>query len=1305
MHYSLQTLELYAISEMCNNKLIAENDISDTEYESDSGNSEGEENSEQSKNEKARNIIGKQFQELTPLCSYFHCLATFVICLEHNVSVCFQRRIKKRAKKLYETVKTVFNLTNFDSADPVDVRLLAQVSRHFGLNISVQNSETRKAYPKLTNLDYEIRSTINLVQWPNKSFSIIKDMQTWLGIYDCPGSGCQQSFRTPFNLRRHLTEKRCDFLNWRAENPDADEDEYFLNEDRFRKVKNRFIGGKHIPRKTLIDELSDLGFPIPADCKFQPFCCTWDIESMLPRQDLTDNGANMEYTCQHEPVSVSVVSNIPGFDTCHTFMVFEKATDFAHQWLCYMNTMSDKAYELTKEKHKTLLGHLAEEEDKTREKGNFRNANRLARLRSKIDHHMRHLPCVGFNSARYDLPTMIRKAGMVYWLTEIDEREPRVIKKTTHSYTSLTSAKLRFLDLCMFLSPGNSLRSLLRQCGIEDRFSKLHFPYNFLKSVKDLHYPALPAYEEFFSDIKQTNMLNSDYEEYQKLIDQGYIMEDALKKLELSEKPPTGPQRYEELQKLWKQLGFKELWEYLALYNCFDILPLLRVAEMIRDQFWELINCDCFEFSTISSLAFPYLIRQLAKHADYEANFFVNLNEEAFYMIEKSITGGIAHSFTKCAIKGLTEIEPHRFSANEREKVQSTMVLDLNSLYASTIGKLLSHTLGYYSIRRKEDGFRMLEIMEKNLEAQVWLRYQQKVIYPKKYIHTILTVGGEKLLHLSRGRSHHVDGWCDDDGIAFEFHGCFWHGCEQCYPDRDAVNSVNGHTFADLHKETKDMEELVKKHKDVNKLVVMWECQWKTMIAENSLIAKFVRECKPQLTPPVVEDGDISVEHMLELILDNKLVGFVECDMEVPKTIEKYKQMSRFPPFFVKEYISAATIKDPQQQRYAEKYGKLKAKQQMLLSKMSATDLVIPTELLIFYCKELGLNCTNITRVLQFRGAKVFEDWLDNIITNRKLAKEQQKSILAMTIKLLGNSAFGFGLLRLDQRITSKFVKESDLRKWICKSEFAGFLPAGHPKYPEGVMEVMYHPKSVIQNLPRQFSAEVLGVSKIPLLNFIHQIYPMFFRETAYTLVACDTDSLITAFAGETLEDCCKPEMKLEFQQNRNEFFVPDSGPLKHKLSFEPLLMKVEESGPVAISLCPKCYLIINTETQNTKYATKGWNRSIENFHLCTFSAFFSTLFECDFDEQKCAIVRGIRASLGGCLVTYKQCKNALNKLSPKMIYCQRGTCYHPLEYDDENELFQHVYPFPNCPNDPSAIWEVAQNFIKGQRALEYHFE
>ena len=58
-----------------------------------------------------------------------------------------------------------------------------------------------------------------------------------------------------------------------------------------------------------------------------------------------------------------------------------------------------------------------------------------------------------------------------------------------------------------------------------------------------------------------------------------------------------------------------------------------------------------------------------------------------------------------------------------------------------------------------------------------------------------------------------VDGYRETEAgerEVYEFHGCFWHGCEKCF-GRSTINPVTGNTMADLFQRTMDKRSFLEK--------------------------------------------------------------------------------------------------------------------------------------------------------------------------------------------------------------------------------------------------------------------------------------------------------------------------------------------------------------------------------------------------------------------------------------------------------------------------------------------------------------
>ncbi|KAL9952551.1 hypothetical protein ACROYT_G039820 [Oculina patagonica] len=80
--------------------------------------------------------------------------------------------------------------------------------------------------------------------------------------------------------------------------------------------------------------------------------------------------------------------------------------------------------------------------------------------------------------------------------------------------------------------------------------------------------------------------------------------------------------------------------------------------------------------------------------------------------------------------------------------------------------------------------------------------------------------GGEKVIN----NKLKVDGFCESTNTVYEFQGCFWHGCPDCYKP-DVINNKNQCDMGTLYNKTK-----AKNNKITSagyNLIEMWECKLK----------------------------------------------------------------------------------------------------------------------------------------------------------------------------------------------------------------------------------------------------------------------------------------------------------------------------------------------------------------------------------------------------------------------------------------------------------------------------------------------
>ena len=75
-----------------------------------------------------------------------------------------------------------------------------------------------------------------------------------------------------------------------------------------------------------------------------------------------------------------------------------------------------------------------------------------------------------------------------------------------------------------------------------------------------------------------------------------------------------------------------------------------------------------------------------------------------------------------------------------------------------------------------------------------------------------------------------VDGYDPQTKTVYQYHGCYWHGCPRCYPDREKISDRNNVTHEDKYKAT------VKRTRELQnagyRVIEAWACQVGEMNSE-----------------------------------------------------------------------------------------------------------------------------------------------------------------------------------------------------------------------------------------------------------------------------------------------------------------------------------------------------------------------------------------------------------------------------------------------------------------------------------------
>ena len=130
----------------------------------------------------------------------------------------------------------------------------------------------------------------------------------------------------------------------------------------------------------------------------------------------------------------------------------------------------------------------------------------------------------------------------------------------------------------------------------------------------------------------------------------------------------------------------------------------------------------------------------------------------------------------------------------------------------------------------KTDNFSKMSIM--------WLNYVSNGNSIKHALN-----GGEKKLDIG-DKTYKVDGFCKETNTVYEFYGCFWHGCPNCYKP-NIINSKNQKDMGTLNDLTVEKRDTIK-NAGYNH-VSTYECQ----LTKNKDFQKFAKSFTQEIVEPL----------------------------------------------------------------------------------------------------------------------------------------------------------------------------------------------------------------------------------------------------------------------------------------------------------------------------------------------------------------------------------------------------------------------------------------------------------------------
>ena len=773
-------------------------------------------------------------------------------------------------------------------------------------------------------------------------------------------------------------------------------------------VNRIYKGGVYQPPSSIFQRLADEGITVPEALRFYPFRATFDFECFFDRDNVPADSDKVHWIARHVPLSVSLASNVPGLEPAQCYVTDGDSDKLVADMMSHLHAVSDAAFASLLPLYADVLADLdarkyAWEEDikeaEEEEVEGGRN-NPYKTLIGQLLGWLRQLPVIGFNSGKYDL-NMIKRS----FVPLLVSNNAAVIKRQ-NTFMCLSTTNLKFLDVTQYLAPGVSYDKYLKayDCDLQ----KGHFPYEYMDGIGKLEDRALPPQAAFYSQLKSEGISDADYAR---------------------------------CQAVWHDNKMETLRDYLIFYNNLDVTPFLEAISK-QFTFYRDRRIDMFKDGiSVPGLSLLYLFNNLPPKTFFTV--FNQTNSDLHKLVKDNIVGGPAIIFHRYHEKDVTKIR------GGGETCRAIVGYDANALYLWAL--MQDMPTGWYVRRREENGFRPQQAQPYGQMAIQWLTRESERT-------------GLSIRHQANGREKRigklpVDGWCAQTHTAYQFHGCYFHGCPKCHQPEE-TNKLNGKTMVTLLANTKKHTAYLRRHV---KVVEMWECTWKR-----------------ERDPPPRQKWQMTQQQIITAVVDGRLFGMVECDLHVPEHLQDH--FAEMQPIFKNATVTRDDI-GPFMRQYAVDHDIMSTPRRMLVGSYRGDKILLTTPLLQWYIAH-GLVVDRVYQIIEYEPKPCFQNFGDSVSAARRAGDaDPDKAIIADTMKLLGNSAYGKTVTNVDRHRDVKYCTEvgTSLSLLIGNKRFRQLDVVTDDAY-----EITSSKARVTYDLPHHIGFFVYQYAKLRMLEFYY---------------------------------------------------------------------------------------------------------------------------------------------------------------------------------------------------------------------------
>ncbi len=240
---------------------------------------------------------------------------------------------------------------------------------------------------------------------------------------------------------------------------------------------------------------------------------------------------------------------------------------------------------------------------------------------------------------------------------------------------------------------------------------------------------------------------------------------------------------------------------------------------------------------------------------------------------------------------------------------------------------------------------------------------------------------------------------------------------------------------------------------------------------------------------PFLHKERISQDDIVTAIYNEKVTGFVLCDIVPTIAAKKYEEIN-WPPIFKRDTIDHEELAEWLKNEISPK----RFPKTSLVQSMSAQKILLHTALLAFYLKN-GFQITEIYSFIEYEAAECFKDFQNTLYELRVQATIDNNTAQASAAKLTGNAPFGKVTCNFKIHVFNNYIQSIQNPEKFSKNVICGLRKKNEKskrstykaciQLTDETYEVQETITKITEVYPIHIGNTILHLSKLLLVEFV----------------------------------------------------------------------------------------------------------------------------------------------------------------------------------------------------------------------------